>query len=220
MTGDAEQIDDARWNAAVDVARASEGSAFANHMKTAEASFDVVPPNGAEAEGRTLRDFADAIGLAYRTLEEYRRVWRWLGEDSLLQQGIGYTVAVQAMTAGDTPAQVIERQAQEPPPGFKRWTVKAHEAAREMDGRAQEMRDRRVKDAETAVYAAQEANEAMVAALRMLHDGDITEDAHWGVLMNSASNSAINVGLAELVLSGRDIAIDWDAELAKLGESS
>jgi hypothetical protein len=63
-------------------------------MEIAEASFEQVPPDGKNAGGHTLQEFAEEAGIEYGTLDQYRQVWRWLDEDFGLTSEISYTVAL------------------------------------------------------------------------------------------------------------------------------
>ena len=106
-------------------------------MEAAAASYEQVPPNGKGARGHTLTEFAEAAGIEYRTLNQYRQVWKWLACDVTYIGQIGsYSLANEAMTAGrwtgpkfarfltETPPPTWEQDGHEPHT-FARWTVDA-----------------------------------------------------------------------------------------------
>jgi hypothetical protein len=189
-------------------------------MEIAEASFEQVPPDGKNAEGRSLSQFAEETGIEYGTLDQYRQVWRWLDEDFGLTSEISYTVAREAMKAGETVETIVERQKQDPPEGYKRWTVGAHNKARELEGMSEEMRAKRVENAERDVLAAETAARAAAESTKALRSGDMG-DAHRGVLLQTASITLTYNQEAVVALSGDETGpTNWDEELAKLEDES
>jgi hypothetical protein len=113
------------WKEAVDRARTALARTLEGRMEAAVASFEVIPPNGKGAKGRTLVDFAEQVGLSLAQLEQYRELWRWIG-DSRYVSGIGsYSVAVLAMKSGrwKTGADWAAYYGDEVAPGSPPWTV-------------------------------------------------------------------------------------------------
>lgn len=120
------------WEQSVQRAKSALMKTFEGRMDAAEASFEQVPPNGKGATG-TLTDFAEEAGIELETLSEYRRVWSWLGHDSVPLHGIGsYSTAREAMGSDQwkTGKQFAAFLAKTSPPtwepeGFEPYTFKS-----------------------------------------------------------------------------------------------
>jgi hypothetical protein len=208
------------WAESVGRARAGLTKSFQGRMEIAEASFEQVPPDGKNAGGRTLAEFAEDAGVEYAALDNYRQVWRWLEEDFRITSEIGFTVALEAMKAGEMVETIVERQKQDPPEGYKRGTVGAHNTARELEGLSEEMRAKRVENAERDVLAAEVASRKSSESAKALRDGDMS-DAQRGVLLQTASNTVVYDQETVVALSGDNTGpTDWDDELARLEENS
>jgi hypothetical protein len=88
------------WRAAVARARGALSKTFEGKMEAALASFDVVPQHGRGAAGRTLSDFAAAVGISYGALDQYRQVLRWLGDFVHVYEIPSYSLARLAQVSG------------------------------------------------------------------------------------------------------------------------
>jgi hypothetical protein len=88
------------WRAAVARARSALSKTFEGKMEAAHASFDVVPQHGRGADGRTLSDFAAAVGISYGALDQYRQVLRWLGDFVHVYEIPSYSLARIAQVSG------------------------------------------------------------------------------------------------------------------------
>jgi len=88
------------WRAAVARARGALSKTFEGKMEAALASFDVVPQHGKGAAGRTLSDFAAAVGISYGALDQYRQVLRWLGDFVHVYEIPSYSLARVAQVSG------------------------------------------------------------------------------------------------------------------------
>jgi hypothetical protein len=88
------------WRAAVARARSALSKTFEGKMEAALASFDVVPQHGRGADGRTLSDFAAAVGISYAALDQYRQVLRWLGDFVHVYEIPSYSLARVAQVSG------------------------------------------------------------------------------------------------------------------------
>jgi hypothetical protein len=117
------------WEQSVEHARLATIKTFEGRMEAAQASFEQIPKNGRGAEGHTLAEFAEQSGIAYGSIDKYRRVFIWLGEDFGQVAEIGsYSVAREALSAGrwaTVRGFLQERDRTALPDGFKSWTLDA-----------------------------------------------------------------------------------------------
>lgn len=115
------------WRAAVARARSALGKSFEGRMEAALASFDVVPEHGRGAAGRTLADFAAAVGIGYAALDQYRQVMKWLGDFVHVYEISSYSLARLGQVSGcfADGAHFSAFLAENAPPDGLPWTVAA-----------------------------------------------------------------------------------------------
>jgi len=117
------------WEESVERGRLAGLKTFEGRMEAAKASLEQIPPNGKDASGHTLSEFAEATEIGYDSVQVYRRVWLWIGADLGYVSKIGaYSVAVEACKSDrwKTVKGFLQERDRTPlPEGFKRWTVDA-----------------------------------------------------------------------------------------------
>ena len=118
-----------KWEEAVATARTAITKTFEGRMEAAKASFTVIPENGKGAGGHTLAEFAEELGISYGSIDEYRRVWLWLGKSFGHMPEIGaYSIAREAMKSklwSSAKSFLAARGKADLPTGFKSWTLDA-----------------------------------------------------------------------------------------------